>query len=460
MLYGLNDSDTISAIATPTGIGALSIVRISGSETESILKLGFSNFEQITQESQRSYYGYWQNKDVKVDEVVLLYYPAGHGFTGERAAEIICHGGVQVTKLVLNSILEMGARLARPGEFTYRAVMNNRLDLPQAEAVLDIINAKNPIAVRSALKNIRGQLSDCFEKIEAELLFLLAHLEASIDFSTEDIQPVSLDEMRERALTLQQMMDDLLKDYLTAQVVKNGVSVAIIGPPNVGKSSLTNALLGRNRSIVSELPGTTRDTIESDIIIENQNFRLIDTAGIRATIDEIETQGIKRAFDEAECSDLVLYLIDSSIGLTGSDVERIRQLGSSRTIICFNKCDLYDLNVSETLFHFDLKGFETLSVSATKPMGLNRLRALLSQFSGHQNFNEADLVVSNERQRSLLEKAHKNLSACLDLMTENASPELISFELQMSLRNVQELLGKDINDDVMDKVFKEFCIGK
>ncbi len=266
----LGDEETIAAIGTAKGTGALGIIRISGAKTKDVLAQCFVSKKFNSEESHHASFGVWKNPNTQepVDEVVVVNFTQGRGYTGEDAADVICHGGVYITEMVLNAALASGVRLARPGEFTYRAVMNGKLDLTQAESVLEIISAKSQRAASLALKNIQGALSEKISFVESELIFVLANLEASIDFTTEDIQPVSLTEMSLRLEKSIESSISLLNTYVSNQVISNGVRLAIIGRPNVGKSSLMNSLLGKNRSIVADEPGTTRDTVEAEFYLD------------------------------------------------------------------------------------------------------------------------------------------------------------------------------------------------
>jgi tRNA modification GTPase len=458
----LGDKETIAAIGTAKGVGALGIVRISGPQTAKILEQCFLSKQFNPQESHKASFGVWKNPRTKeaLDEVIIVNFTQGRGFTGEDAVDIICHGGVQVTELVLGAALDAGARLARPGEFTYRAVMNGKLDLAQAEGILDLISAKTPRAAALALQNIQGALSEQIIKIETELIYLLANLEASIDFTTEDIQPVSLPEMQSRLEKSIELISKLLKSYISNQVVTRGVRMALVGKPNVGKSSLMNALLGKKRSIVADLPGTTRDTIEAELTIEGYLFKTIDTAGLRVAESSIEKEGIERTHHEMNSSDLVLYIVDTATGLQNDDVKHLQDIGSRHVLICFNKADLKSVEISHELEKFGLKEFSAVKSSAVTENGIDDLKnKMLSLFQNATN-SEMNSIVSTQRQKEILESALYSMEKARGLIATKASPEFTAFDLKEALMKIQELLGKNVSDDVMDRVFKEFCIGK
>lgn len=458
----LGDQDTIAAIGTAQGVGALGIVRISGPQTAVVLKRCFDGQTIDLSHSHRAYHGFWKHPQSgqAIDEVVVLVFAEGKGFTGERAADIICHGGVQVMGMILDAALAGGCRLARPGEFTYRAVMSGRLDLTQAESILDIIGAKSPQSAALALKNIRGALSAEISAIEGQLIFILAHLEASIDFTTEDIQPVSYREMGsllEKVITSAAALE---KTYVSGQTIKRGLRVVFAGRPNVGKSSLFNALLGRERSIVHDSPGTTRDTIEEEVLLEGQCLRFVDTAGLRHDADEVEKRGIERTNEETQAADVVIYVVDCSQGMSNQDVEFLQKVAPEKTLICFNKTDLQPKESLQDLDRFGLKNFVAVRSSALSHSGILDIRDRLKPFAIKQNYPETEAIVSTHRQREGLASARASMIEGRHLLAQDASPDLVSFEVRNALIKIQEVLGKAVGDEVMDKVFREFCIGK
>ena len=475
----LGDLDTIAAIATARGSGALSIVRISGPQTAAIVKKCFTNSTFDPEISHQATFGLWKDpaSDSPIDEVVLLNFSEGRGFTGEPSVEITCHGGMQVTELVLEALLNAGARLARPGEFTYRAVMNGRLDLTKAEGILELINARSPRAAARALEQMRGALSQKLSEMEKEIIHILANLEASIDFSTEDIQPIDLQEMTIRVRRLQSSVDELLGSYLKNRIVTRGLRVVMAGKPNGGKSSLLNKLLGKDRSIVSPTPGTTRDTVEDDLLLEGYIFRLVDTAGIRDSLEHqpihdqerhtenhpenhIEKQGIERTLKELGAADVVVYVVDSSVGLANDDVQRIKEIGPSATIVCFNKEDLQGIRAKEILERFGLMDFRFVTSSALESDGVAEVKRALLDIVKTATDGEMTSVISTQRQKESLQALGAGLFSAAELLQKSASPELVALEMKESLHRLQNVIGKNVGDDVMDQVFREFCIGK
>jgi tRNA modification GTPase len=456
----LGDEDTIAAISTAKGVGALSIVRISGPHTRPILNKCFKKIENF--ESHKVYHGLWVDNrtDTPIDEVLLLYFSPGRGFTGEEAAEIICHGGLQVTDLVLQGALHAGARLARPGEFTYRAVMNEKIDLTQAEAILEMINARTPLAAAQALRNLRGALSEKLEFCESELVFLLANLEASIDFTTEDIQPVKYNEMKDRLDKIIALTESLIGTFIPAKVVSQGLRIVLAGRPNAGKSSLLNALLGMNRSIVHHEPGTTRDTVEADVIVGGCLLRIVDTAGLRESAETVEALGVDRSRSEVQTADMVVFVVDSSLGMTNEDSDEIKKVPRDRIIINFNKSDLRKISAKEELERFGFVDYDFVKTDSLSTEGSSSLRERLERAGASRSMSSEMTKISTVRQLESLEKSLISSKEAAQLLEANDSPDLISFSLREALTQFQELLGKTYEDDIMHRVFSEFCLGK
>jgi tRNA modification GTPase len=460
MLSG--DHDTIAAISTAKGLGALSIIRVSGPASRQIFERCFSNFPKNL-ESHRAYYGTWRapNTETALDKVLALYFSEGKGFTGEESVEVICHGGLEVTKLVLQACLDAGARLAGAGEFTYRAVMNNKMDLLQAEGVLGIIQARNPRSSALALSQLSGKLSEKVQSIESDIIYLLAHLEAAIDFTTEDIQPVEYPQMLQKTLSLINSTENLLETFLPSQVTSQGIRTVLAGNPNVGKSSLMNTLLGSDRSIVHETPGTTRDTIEAEMVLSGLIFRLIDTAGLRETEDPVEACGVNKSYLALSEAGIVVYVVDSVIGLSNADVETIKSFALDKTLLCFNKSDLKGKNPGAEISGFGLKDYNWVTSHGLSLEGTNELRKKLLEMGENKSLApEVDSALSTQRQFALVHNTKLALEEAKDLLKQDASPDLISFSFRQALLEIQKALGKNVGDEVMDLVFKEFCIGK
>jgi tRNA modification GTPase len=461
----LEIDDTIAAIATARGVGALGIVRVSGFQVHDILDKCFKNSsgESVKVDSNHShhaYFGTWVDplNNEPLDQVVTLYFAETRGFTGQPAADIICHGGPHILEQVLSSLIKAGARLANPGEFSYRAVMNNRLDLVQAENTLQLIQANSPIAAKRALKQMRGALSLRVSKLESDVIYLLAHLEASIDFSTEDIQPVDFSKMQNLIAKMIHETDALIAGFRESTTINKGIRIALVGRPNAGKSSILNAVVGRRRSIVSSEPGTTRDTIEAEIVLDSFLVRLIDTAGIRNANDDSERQGVDLSYEEALTADHSFYVVDASVGMTDEDIEILSKLDRAKVTLCFNKSDLKE-KAHPSNFK-DVELFEKIETSAVINDGCKPLIDILSKSIIPSVSSGGDFDVSTIRQRDLLQNVSQKLRASQQAISRELSPELITLELQEIQKSLAEVLGRDVGDEVMDRVFKEFCIGK
>ncbi|MBK9293688.1 MAG: tRNA uridine-5-carboxymethylaminomethyl(34) synthesis GTPase MnmE [Oligoflexia bacterium] len=455
----LGDQDTIVAQATAPGIrAALSIIRLSGKKSFKIIKNSFSK-EVSSKEVGRFYFGNWQNQQETLDEVVLLTYPNGKGFTGEEAAEIICHGNPLIVSQIIESIIENGARMARPGEFSYRAVVNGKLALSQAEAVLELIHAKTPLKTKQALKSLKGDQKNNLEEIEQELTKILANIEAAIDFTTEDIEPVSMPEIVKKISCIEEIIDQQINLFSKYLKIQQGVRIVIAGLTNAGKSSLLNKLIGKEKSIVTPIAGTTRDVVGEQIYINNTLTTILDTAGIRQTDNEIEKIGINKTMEELDHADLVLYVIDSEKGLSFEDKEQIIKLKPQNTIICFNKSDL--VTSLESTDVMDLSSFEKIYISCVKYDGhIDELNKLIDKKISLEFEAETQVLVLNQRQFMELKGAKEALLAAKSLIEEKISPDLVSFEVKTALIFIKNILHKELNDEVLDTVFKEFCIGK
>ncbi|MEO2068318.1 MAG: tRNA uridine-5-carboxymethylaminomethyl(34) synthesis GTPase MnmE [Desulfurobacteriaceae bacterium] len=458
--------DTIAAIGTPIGKGAIGIVRISGNNSLKILKEIFrtkSGKKRENFEDRKMHYGLIVDQNEEpVDEVLAVYMKAPKTFTGEDVVEIHSHGGIVIVRKILRLILTKGARLAEPGEFTLRAVINGKIDLVQAEAINELINAQSETGARLALKQLEGKLSEKIKSLRDEILEIKAFIEAAVDFPEEDIEVMEYGNVANRLKKVIKELDRLISSYKDGKVLKEGIKVAIVGRPNVGKSSLLNAILKEERAIVTEIPGTTRDIIEETITFEGIPIKLIDTAGIREAQDKVEKIGIERSLKSLEEADVILFVIDGSCGYTEEDEKIAKILKEKKNVILVvNKRDL-GLRVSCE----DLKklGFRCITLSAKSLEGIENLSKEIKSLvllDPETVFQEEEILITNERHKELLEKAKNSLEKVLNSIQQGfESPEFLSIDLDEALVNLGKIVGYVTTEDMFDIIFSKFCIGK
>jgi tRNA modification GTPase len=451
--------DTIAAISTPIGEGGIAIIRVTGPDA---LAIGDRIFH--TQEGRVSgfpshtlHFGTIGRNGETIDQVMLGVLRAPRTYTKEDTVEINCHGGVLTARKILALCLQSGARLAEPGEFTKRAFLNGRLDLTQAEAVMDLIRAKSDRAHTAAVHELEGHLSKRIDQAREKLITILAHIEAHIDFPEEDIAPETRETLLHDTEAVLNFISSLLATAHEGKVLREGISVAIVGRPNVGKSSLMNALIGSDRSIVTSVPGTTRDTIEETASISGVPFRLTDTAGIRKTRGTVEQIGVERSRKALDASEIVLLVLDSSKPLNAADRKLANQTQRNKTLLVLNKADL----PTHLLLSDDMLDVDNVKVSATVGTGLESLREKLVNlaYSGKVGTTDVDVAI-NERQKALLEYSNKILTECIDLFEEYQPLEIVAQRLRNCLNVIGEITGKTVTEDVLSKIFSTFCIGK
>lgn len=452
-------SDTIVAPATPPGEGGVGIVRLSGPQSESLLAKAFhGRTTPAAMASHHLYHGHLCRSDgTPIDEVLAVIMRAPHSYTGDDVVEVHCHGGSQLLRCILDLFLSAGARLAHPGEFTQRAFLNGRLDLAQAEAVAALIGARSEQAARAALGQLEGHLSKQLHLFSAELRDLLLLLEAHIDFPDDDLGTLDHLAVSRRAETVRAAITELMMTFDTGRVLREGVSVLILGRPNVGKSSLLNALLGEARAIVTEVPGTTRDTVEEHLVLGGVPLRLIDTAGVRDTTDPIEQEGVRRASEKASAADLVLLVVDGSQPLTAEDRMALALAPSERTILVRNKSDLP--SKGETRDH---RFLAQIAVSVRQGTGLADLQAaIVAHFCGASGGDAAGGVVLTERRhRDALGGTLTAIDRFLAAQVAGEPYECQAFELREALAALGQITGETTPDAILEQIFSRFCIGK
>jgi tRNA modification GTPase len=455
--------DTIAAMATPLGTAGVGIIRISGPEALEIARRIFQPAPgNCLWESHHLYHGDLVSADGKtnLDEVLISFMRKPRSFTGEDVIEINCHSSPLIIQSILAQLVELGCRLAQPGEFSQRAFFNNRLDLSQAEALAAMVTAKSPKAYALGLAQLKGALSLEIENLRLALIDALALLEAAIDF-TEDVSAKETPELPPQIDLALERVQLLLSSYRTAKVYTEGINVIIIGKPNVGKSSLLNTLTGKKKAIVTDIPGTTRDLITDTINIRGIPLNLVDTAGIRKPQNSIEKEGIDLVWENLANADVVIIMLDGSKPLTKEDKEIIAKNKNSKILVAINKIDLpssWEISTIEKLLP---PGQKILKISAKFGMGLEELKNFIVDISGNADEeNTGNVMITNMRHKLALEKAHKNIQAAKKSILGGMSLEFAAFDLREALDNLDEITGKKINEEVLDKIFSSFCIGK
>ena len=455
--------DTISAVATALGDGGIGIIRISGNKAIEIANNIFRGINGKKAEDIKTHqvsYGHIIADGEILDEVILIIMKAPNTYTREDVVEIHCHGGSLTVKHILDLTLRQGARLAEPGEFTKRAFLNGRLDLTQAQAVMDIIRSKTDASLKMALGHLSGQFADKISSFRHELLGMIAHLEASIDFPEDEIEEFAIADVKQKVNNLVAEINDLVATADTGKILREGLETAIIGKPNVGKSSLLNALLKEQRAIVTDIPGTTRDIIEEFINIEGIPLKIIDTAGIRETDDFVEQLGVEKAKTFIDNADLILVLLDSSKALTREDEEILLKIKDKKAIILVNKSDLTEV-LDCAYVQTVVQDKKIIKISTIDEVGLNELKQEIVNMVYHGKMPQSEGVfVNNVRQADLLRTVLKNLDEVL-LTIESAMPaDCIVIDLRTAWEKLGEITGDTVSDDIIDQIFTQFCIGK
>ncbi len=457
--------DTIAAIATPRGEGGIGIVRVSGHLAIPIACEIFKSPRDISPSEFSTHtlnYGHIIDPvlgDV-IDEVMLGVMRAPKSYTAEDVVEFNCHGGIVPLRRVLELTLKAGARLAEPGEFTKRAFLNGRIDLAQAEAVVDLIKSKTDLTRKVAIDGLTGKFSSEINALSDRLADLLAEVEASVDFPDEDLDFMPTDAMCQTALSIQSDLDRLIDTASEGRILREGISIAIVGRPNVGKSSLLNALLQVDRAIVTDIPGTTRDTIEESLNLEGIPIKLVDTAGIRQTKDIIEQQGVERSKAYFDSADLVLMMFDASQALTADDLGLLNDVVARKAILILNKIDLPVVTSREDLQpHVFQKPIVETSMLHGK--GIEVLKSVIIQeVLGSEFIMGESPIVTNVRHHDALRRSRIALEYAIESFKQNMPPDLVAVDLRSGLDCVGEIVGKTTTEDILDRIFSQFCIGK
>lgn len=456
--------DTIAAISTPIGIGGIGIIRVSGKETIEIVDKVFraTNKKSLKEvDSHTITYGHIVSDSGKVlDEVLIMLMKGPRTFTREDIIEINCHGGPVPLNAVLMEVIKAGARMADNGEFTKRAFLNGRIDLAQVEAIMDIIESKTELSLSQAVGQLEGNLSKKIKEYQDTLIQVIARIEVSIDYPEyDDDEPITNDFEAELKDLLEELRE-LLRTADTGKMIREGVKTAIVGRPNVGKSSLLNALLEENKAIVTDIPGTTRDVVEAYLNIDGIPFQLLDTAGIRETEDIVEKIGVERSKSSIEEADLVLMLVDSHAGLLDKDQEILEQVKNKHVIYIFNKTDLED-NITQEMLETHFSNGEVIKVSAKEQSGLNELRQAMKHFvikGSAAVHNEA--TISNQRQKQSLINAIKSLEKVIDAIELGLPEDCLAIDLHDAFGHLGMIVGESLKEEIINQLFSRFCLGK
>ena len=455
------NQETIIALATPNGLGAISVIRISGGKaiktTEKLFK-GKNNKILSKQKSHTVHLGHLLKNGHELDEVLITLFKGPHSYTGEDTVEISCHGSTYIQKEIIDLFIDHGIRVANPGEFTLRAFINGKMDLNQAEAVADLIASENEGSHKLAMQQMKSGFSNDLKKLRSELLHFSSMIELELDFSQEDVEFAERDEFKKLTNKIKSELKILIDSFQSGNVLKNGISVAIAGKPNAGKSSLLNTLLNEDKAIVSEIPGTTRDSIEDSLVIDGINFRFTDTAGLRETKDIIESKGIERTKEKIKKAKILLYLFD----VNDTNIDEIKSKTDS-----FKRKDLsillvrnkIDLKIENKNLLNDLKDSELIEISATDSDSVSKLKNRLVDEVDILN-PYTDVIISNSRHYEALIKALKAIEEVNKGLKENISGDLLSVDIRRSIEYLAEITGEITNDDVLGNIFANFCIGK
>ncbi len=464
-------SDTIAAIATPLGEGGISVIRISGPEAFRFADKGFSGKVSLTKaESHTAHFGAFKDTGgAHLDTVVALLFKGPKSYTGEDTVEISCHGGMLVTHRILDALIGYGCRHAEPGEFTKRAFLNGKMDLSQAEAVADLIHAKSDRSREASIRQLAGRLSEKIEEIRGGLVHTSGLLELELDFAEEGYEFADKEEVRTQLSQAVARIDALLASYKMGRYYRDGVKIVLAGMPNVGKSSLLNALLMENRAIVTDVPGTTRDTIEENLSIDGVLFRIVDTAGLRETIDRVEAEGVRRSQDQVKASDILLLVMDNSKAHDNEEVNLAKRLiqdvkkVETPTILVMNKTDLpVARNGTTADIERSLGTKDIVNLSALTGDGVEALKKTLARttLGSASDQSEAGVTLTSARHCDALQRARARLTMTLESLEAGQSGEFLAVDLRGALDSLGEITGIVTTEEILNEIFSKFCIGK
>ncbi|MDR2235354.1 MAG: tRNA uridine-5-carboxymethylaminomethyl(34) synthesis GTPase MnmE [Chryseobacterium sp.] len=460
------NNDTICALATANGVGALGIIRVSGDDALPVVQKSFPAKKLEKQKSHTIHYGYFMDGDEAIDEVMLSVFLAPKSFTTENSVEIAFHGSPHIGKRILETLIKNGARMAKAGEFTLRAFINGRIDLSQAEAIADVIASENEASRKVAINQLKGGITNEIGLLRTDLLNFVSLVELELDFAEEDVEFADRTALSGLLDKIELKLSSLIESFQYGNAIKNGTAVAIIGKPNAGKSTLLNALLKEERAIVSNIAGTTRDTIEEVLHIKGHAFRLIDTAGLRETVDEIEAIGVKKAKEKVENANILVYLADAATEDYSEDIEMIRSLlrDDLKLIICATKIDEVlppKYESVEDIFRNEIAhDFDFIRISAVENQNIQDLKNELSSYVEHLKTEENNVVITNQRHFEALQKSMDAVHKVKEAISFQISTELLAYELRNALEHLGTISGQVTNDEVLGNIFSKFCIGK
>ena len=455
--------DTIAAVATAMTASGIGIIRISGPESRNIVgkiyrsKGGKKRIEEVS--SHTINYGFIWDGEELIDEVLVMVMDGPRSYTGEDTVEIDCHGGVLAMKRVLETVIKYGARPAEPGEFTKRAFLNGRIDLSQAEAVIDVINAQNEYALKSSVSQLRGNIQRVIREIREQIIYQIAYIESALD----DPEHINIDgygeKLKAETELIKGKLDRLLDTVREGKLMKEGIKTVIVGKPNAGKSSLLNTLVGEERAIVTDIAGTTRDILEETIVLHGISLRMMDTAGIRNTEDIVEKIGVGKAIENAKDADLILYVVDASIPLDENDKEIIELLRDKKAVVILNKTDLEQMVQEEELKA--LVEHPIVSISAKEEEGIDGLEQQIKElfFTGNLTFND-EIYITNMRHKSALEEAKKSILLVEDSIDMGMPEDFYSIDLMNAYESLGSIIGEAVGEDLVNEIFSKFCTGK
>lgn len=460
------NKDTIVALATPQGIGAIGIIRVTGQNALTIANTLFASkslkkIDLASKPSHTVHFGVIYDGEMIIDEVLITIFKAPKSYTGENSAEISCHGSAFIQQTILQLLIKNGARMAQHGEFTLRAFLNGKFDLSQAEAVADLISSNSASSHQIAMKQMRGGFSSKIKLLRQNLIDFASLIELELDFSEEDVEFADRKDLKTLVVSIQRIVQRLIDSFEVGNVIKNGIPVAIVGKPNAGKSTLLNVLLEEDRAIVSEIPGTTRDVIEDEIVIDGVLFRFIDTAGIRDTTDIIESIGVSKTFEQIKLSSIAIYLFDAH-EITSSELTVIvddlkSHLHNSHLILVANKIDKEDVEYIKNEFR---QFPEMLFVSAKERINIDELKQRLISLFDSRTVNVTETIVTNARHAEALRHTNTSLLRVLEGLNNNVTGDFLAMDIRQALHYLGTITGDITTDDLLSNIFSRFCIGK